>query len=76
MCNDNFGNNYLLVYQHLQSGVYEFQNAALSNFQRNSTNRALLTPFEDIDHGGLKFTAYILPERSVGLSDSLFFKNK
>ncbi len=45
VCNDQFGNNYLLVCQLSQGGVHEFKSAVKNNFHRSSTNRALLTPF-------------------------------
>ena len=53
----------------MQSGVQEFRQALNTSFHRNSSNRALITPFEDIEHGGLKFTVYILPERSTWFGD-------
>jgi hypothetical protein len=67
VCNDQFANNYLLVCHHSRGGLYEFKAAVKNNFRRNNSNRTLLTPLEDIEHGGLKFTAYMLPAGSIWL---------
>lgn len=61
ICNDRMGNTYLLVSQLHHSGLNSFKKDSQSKFQRNSSNRALLVPFEDIIHDGGIFTVYVIP---------------
>lgn len=71
ICEDVLGNTYLLVCQNGRSSLNQFRHAAKKKFQRNKSNRALITPFEDIEHEGALFTVYILPEKSISLKDKL-----
>jgi hypothetical protein len=69
ICNDQIGHNYLLVCQTTQGGYIEFKAAAKHSFIINNKNKALIIPFEDIEHGGLKFTVYRLPKGSISFID-------